>query len=547
MTLRHAINKLSAMAKDFYRIDGRAHIILICLVLTSMVLAVFAQIISHEFLDYDDIEYITGNNAVLTGLSWQNVQWAFTATVSHHWHPLIWLSHMLDCQLYGTNAGMHHLTNLFLHIANTLLLFAVLRAMTGAIWQSAFVAALFALHPLHVESVAWASERKDTLSTLFWILTMWAYASYAKKPNAVKYLLAMVFFALGLMAKSMLVTMPLILLLLDYWPLDRIKHFDRKVIYRLVLEKIPFFILSAASAAITIVIMKRAGHVANVGALTPEYRIANALVSYGMYILKMFWPSGLSPFYPHPGASLALWKAAVAGAVLLVLSIAVFCFARRRYLLTGWLWYLITLLPVIGLLQVGSQAMADRYTYIPLIGLFIMISFGGAELFGKLRYGIWISAVSAAVIIFALMVCTYRQVGFWRNSLTLFEHAAQVTKNNYLAYSNLSNAFGQKGDYDAAIKNGLESLRIRPNYDAPCYNLGMAYYFKGDKEKAIYYWTEALKINPKFPEANYALATAFLDKKDTAQAIKYLQEELKLNPNHTGAKKLLSKLNSANH
>jgi Flp pilus assembly protein TadD len=368
---------------------------------------------------------------------------------------------------------------------------------------------------------------------------MWAYVSYTKKPDAVKYLSAIIFFALGLMAKSMLVTIPLILLLLDYWPLQR------KISWRLLVEKIPFFILSAASAVITIVIMNRAGHVADVGALTPKYRIANVLVSYGMYILKMFWPSGLSPFYPHPGASLALWKAAAAGAGLLVLSIAVFCFARRRYLLTGWLWFLITLLPVIGLLQVGSQAMADRYTYIPLIGLFVMVSFGAAELFGKLRYGVWISAVSAAVIIFALMICTYRQAGFWRNSITLFEHTAQVTENNYLAYDVLSNSFGQKGDYDAAIKNGLESLRIRPNYDLPCYNLGMAYYCKGDTEKAIYYWTEALKINPKFPEANYALATVFLKKNEVALAIKHLKEELKLNPNHAGAQKLLSELMSA--
>jgi hypothetical protein len=508
-----------------------------------MVLAVFAQVRSHEFINYDDNDYVTENNAVRTGLSWQNVQWAFTSTVSNHWHPLTWLSHMLDCQLFGTDAGWHHLTNLFFHIINTLILFLVLKRMTNAIWQSAFVAALFALHPLHVESVAWVSERKDVLSTFFWMLTMWAYVSYAKKPNAVKYLSAIVFFALGLMSKSMLVTLPLILLLLDYWPLER---FGKRTVFYLIREKIPFFILSAASAVITIVIMNRAGHVADVGALTPKYRIANVLVSYGMYILKMFWPSGLSPFYPHPGTTLALWKAAAGGAVLLVLSIAVFCFARRRYLLTGWLWFLITLLPVIGLLQVGSQAMADRYTYIPLIGLFIMVSFGGAELLGKLRYGIRISAISAAVIIFALMVCTYRQVGFWRNSITLFEHAAQVTQNNYLAYNNLSNALGQKGDYDAAIKNGLESLRIRPNYDRPCYNLAMAYYCKGDTEKAIYYWTGALEINPKYPEANYALATAFLKKNETALAIKHLREELRLNPNHIGAQKLLSELISAN-
>jgi tetratricopeptide (TPR) repeat protein len=265
-----------------------------------------------------------------------------------------------------------------------------------------------------------------------------------------------------------------------------------------------------------------------------------------MYILKMFWPSGLSPFYPHPGTTLALWKATVASVVLLVLSIAVFCFARRRYLVAGWLLYLITLLPVIGLLQVGSQAMADRYTYISLIGLFIIVSFGAAELFSKLRYGSLISAASAVVIIFTLMVCTYRQVGFWQNSITLFEHAVQITENNYLAYNNLSNALGQKGDYATAIKNELEALPIRSNYDAPHYNLAMAYYYKGDTEKAIYHWKQALKINPKYPDVNYALAVAFLKKNDAAQVIKHLQEELKLNPNHAGAQKLLSELKSAN-
>jgi Flp pilus assembly protein TadD len=522
----------------------------ICLLLTLSILVVFGQVRNHEFTNYDDNEYITENSAVQTGLSWQSVHWAFTSTISNHWHPLTWLSHMLDCQLFGLNPAAHHLVSMLLHIANTLLLFFVLTLATNAIWPSAFVAALFALHPLHVESVAWAAERKDVLSTFFWMLTMWAYIEYAKKPGVVKYLLALVFFALGLMAKSMLVTMPVVLLLLDFWPLERLRFTQPKDgrvrPLNIFVEKIPFFILSVISAVITIVIMQRAGYVADVVALTPKYRIANVLVSYGMYVLKMFWPSNLSPFYPHPGTTLALWKAAVAGVVLLVLSVVVFSLARRRYLITGWLWYLVTLLPVVGLLQVGSQAMADRYTYIPLVGLFIIISFGAAELFNKLRYGRWIWAASAVVIIFALMVCTYRQAGFWKNSITLFEHAAQATENNYLAYNNLSNALGQKGDYDAAIKNGLESLRIRPNYDLAHYNLAMAYYYKGDTEKAIYYWTQALRINPKYPGVNYALAAAFIKKNDTAQAIRHLEEELKLNPGHSGAQKLLYELRASN-
>jgi hypothetical protein len=522
----------------------------IYLVLTLATGAVFWQVCTCDFINYDDNEYITENNAVRAGLSCHNVRWAFTSTISNHWHPLTWLSHMLDCQLFGLNPAAHHLMNLLLHIANTLLLFLVLRLAANAVWPSAFVAALFALHPLHVESVAWAAERKDVLSTFFWLLTMWAYVSYARKPNTVKYLSAIIFFALGLMAKPMIITLPLILFLMDFWPLERIafvqSNAGQKKPLNIFVEKIPFFILSAASSVITIVIMKRSGHIADIVALAPKYRIANAIVSYGRYILKMFWPSGLSPFYPHPGTTLALWKTVAAGMILLVLSITVFCFARRRYLIAGWLWYLITLLPVIGLLQVGSQAMADRYTYIPLIGLFIMISFGAAELFSKLRYGSLISTASAVVVIFALTICTYRQVGFWQNSITLFEHAVQVTENNYLAYNNLSNAFGQKGDYDTAIKNGLVALRIRPNYSIPHYNLAMAYYYKGDTEKAIHHWTQVLKINPKYPDANYALAVAFLKKTDAIQAVKYLQEELKLNPNHTGAQKLLSELVFAN-
>ncbi|MGD0784402.1 MAG: tetratricopeptide repeat protein [Sedimentisphaerales bacterium] len=534
------------MAKNFYRIDGRTRIILICLVLTSMVLAVFAQVRSHEFINYDDPAYVTGNNAVLNGLSADSILWAFTTGCFGNWNPLTWISYMLDRQFFGSGPAGFHLTNLILHIANALILFIVLKQMTNAVWQSAFVAALFAIHPLHVESVAWISGRKDVLSTFFALLTMAAYLRYVKKPGIARYLPALLLFALGLMAKPMIVTLPFAFLLLDYWPLNRIRNFSGQNIYRLILEKVPFLVLSVAAGVVTYYTQKNIGALPSFAGMPLKYRILNALISYAKYIGKMFIPTGLAPFYPHPREDVSILYALISAIILLAITIVVLYFVKnRRYLLTGWFWYLGTLIPVLGIIQIGSHAMADRYTYVPLIGLFIMVSFGGAELFGKLRYGIRISAVSAAVIIFALMICTYRQVGFWRNSITLFEHTAQVTQNNYLAYSNLSNALGQKGDYDAAIKNGLESLRIRPNYDTPCYNLGMAYYSKGDTEKAIYYWTEALKINPKFPEANYALATALLNKNEVAQAIKYLQEELKINPNHTGAKKLLSKLISA--
>ena len=393
------------------------------------------------------------------------------------------------------------------------------------------------------------------------MLTMAAYLRYVKRPCISRYLLTLLVFAMGLMAKPMLVTVPLILLLLDYWPLGRIRFTksnpDKKQqtatgpkslgkslsAFNIFLEKIPFFILAAASAAVTIIVMKRAGHVAHAVDLTFKYRIASVLVSYTGCILKMFWPSRLAPFYPHPGTTLPVWKAIVAAAVLLLLSVTFFYYTRRRrYLLVGWLWYLITLLPVIGLLQVGSQAMADRYTYVPLIGLFIIVPFAATDLLRKMQYGKFILSTSAAVVIPVLMLCTYQQLSLWRNSITLFEHTINVTDNNYLAHNNLANALGEKGQYNAAIEHGLESLRIRPEYDVPHYNLGMAFYHKGNTEKAISHWTQTLQLNPKYPDAHYNLAIALIRQNETARAVEHLKEELKLNPNHTRARKILSDL-----
>ncbi|MHC4397095.1 MAG: tetratricopeptide repeat protein [Planctomycetota bacterium] len=541
--------------KPMGKSNNKLLVFLICLFLVGVTTLAFMSVANHDFLNYDDNEYITDNPHVCSGLNWPNVRWAFTSTVSNHWHPITWLSHMLDCELFGLNPAAHHLVNLLLHVINTILLFLILVRCTGMIWQSAFVAALFALHPLHVESVAWAAERKDVLSTCFWLLTIMAYCWYTRRPRLLPYLLTLVVFALGLMAKAMLVTLPIILLLVDFWPLKRIDFrpltFERKqqaakpdIIFvspfNICLEKVPFLIIAAVSSVVTVTVMGRAGHVARAANLALRYRLANALVSYLYYIIKMFCPIRLAPFYPHPGSTLPLWKPLVAAVLLLLLSgVVVYCAHRLRYLLVGWLWYLITLLPVIGVLQVGSQAMADRYTYVPLIGLFMAISFGASAILQKLPRGKVFLLTSYGVLTFALVVCTHLQVRHWRSSIALFEHTISVTSKNYLAHNNLSNALGKKGDYDAALKHGLEAVCIRPRYDTAHYNLGMVYYYKSDAEKAKSHWTQVLELNPRYSHANYNLAVLLLEQNQTEKAIEHLRAELKLNPNHSRASRLL--------
>jgi len=523
------------------KISDRSYILLICAALILATIFAFEPLRHNDFLNYDDFEYITANNYVQAGLTWQNVCWAFSSTVSNHWHPLTWLSHMFDCHFFGLNPFLHHLVNLTLHIINTLLLFLLLKYATSAMWQSAFVALLFALHPLHVESVVWAAERKDVLSTCFGMLTIMAYFWYVRRPGFLRYCIALMLFALGLMAKSMLVTFPAILLLLDFWPLER--DIKSTSLSKIFLEKIPFFVLTFASAVITIVVMKHAGHVADTAQLSFKYRIANVFFSYVAYIYKMFWPTKLAPFYPHPGATLILWKAVIAAVVLLVISVLIIYWSRRRrYLLVGWLWYLITLSPVIGFLQIGSQAMADRYTYIPLVGLFIIISFAAYDLLQNIQHKKPVLIISAALITFALIVCTNQQVRLWRNSISLFEHTLKVTSNNYLAHNNLANALGQNQNYDAAIGHCLEAIRIRPKYYRAHYNLGMAFYHKGDMDKAVSHWTQVLQLKPDFAETNYNIAIALLKQNKTDKAIQHLEKEIELNPSHIRARKTLSEL-----
>jgi Tfp pilus assembly protein PilF len=484
-------------------------------ILALSTLAVYWQVRSYDFVNFDDPDYVSQNNNVQSGFSLDSIKWAFSTGHAANWHPLTWLSHMLDWQIFGAHAGGPHLTNLLLHIANILLLFAVLKRMTGALWRSAFVAALFALHPLHVESVAWVAERKDVLSTSFWMLTMAAYVRYVTRPRMSSYLLTLVVFALGLMAKPMLVTLPFVLLLLDYWPLGRLQNrlavehaprhksqmsdalIPKRSFYKLVLEKIPFVVITVASSIITFIVQRKIGAVATTRQFPFISRIANAFASYMIYIRKMFWPSRLAMFYPYPHKDDLVLQAAIAIAVLLVISLAVLYHMRsRRYLLTGWLWYLGTLVPVIGLVQVGDQAYADRYTYIPLTGLFIVIAWGLPDVLAKWRFRRIALAGSAIVILLALSFTAHRQQSYWSDTITLCEHAIDVTEDNHKAHYSMMAELFYWGEVEEAVRHGREAVRIRPNYEKALGGLAAALAQQGKTEEAVMYYNKALLRNP---------------------------------------------------
>lgn len=440
--------------------------------LAMLTFTAFCQVGQHDFVNYDDPLYVYRNSKLAQGLTTAGITWSFTALQVSNWHPLTWLSYLVDYELYGLRPGGYHLTNLLLHIAATLLLFSALRRMTGAVWRSAFVAALFAWHPLHVESVAWISERKDVLSAVFWMLGLWTYTHYAARPSWRRYSLLAGCLALGLMAKPMLVTFPLVLLLLDYWPLGRCgssetgERLEIGRAVRLFCEKLPLLALSAASAWITLKAQRDALIPAD--ELPFALRAGNALVSYVGYLGKTIWPHGLSFHYPHPGDALSALPILGASALLLGASAGAFALRRRApYLLVGWLWYLGTLVPVIGLVQVGVQAMADRYTYLPLVGLFVAGVWGTADLARRLRVGLPIVASGAAGVLGILFALTWIQVGHWQNSFTLCEQALRVTERNDVAHFNLASAHTRYGSYDKAIEHFRRVIEINPrNYRA---------------------------------------------------------------------------------
>jgi tetratricopeptide (TPR) repeat protein len=492
------------------------------LVLTS--LAVYCQVGTFEFVNYDDEWIITENPYIRDGLTRDAIVWAFTDSKFDWWHPLTWLSHMLDIELFGMSAGMHHLTNVWFHVANTLLLFAVLKRMTGATWRSGIVAALFALHPLHVESVAWVTERKDVLSTLFWLLTMLAYCRYVEKPTGSRYAVILAAFVCGLMSKPMLVTLPFVLLLLDWWPLKRLGAVP---ILRLIMEKLPLLVLAIISSVLTVIGQQQVSGVPDTTAYPLWPRLGNALISYVVYLRKMVWPTDLAVFYPFP-TSLPLWQ--VGGALVLLLAVTIWVFWLRRkqpWLGVGWLWYLGTLLPVIGLIQVGDRAMADRFTYVPLIGIFVMCAWGLPAVAGDRRVALITATVATMV---ACMVTTWFQIRTWQNSVTLFEHAARVVPGSYVAHNNLGVALALRGQRERAMRQFEAALRFQPRYAPALANLGRSLEFKGHTDDAITLYATAIESDPSYVQAHYNLGAALLQKGEIKAAVKHLSEAVRLKP-----------------
>jgi lipoprotein NlpI len=515
---------------------------IVALALMAPILFAYWQAGEFSFVSLDDDQYVYENPHVQQGLTAEGAAWAFTTFEASNWHPLTWLSHMADVELFSLDAGWHHRVNLLLHLLNTALLFLVLREMTGGLWQSAFVAGLFGVHPLHVESVAWVAERKDLLSTLFWILTMGAYVRYVRSPGVGRYLLMAAFFAAGLMCKPMIVTLPFVLLLLDWWPLKRFgpERFFFRQVSRLVREKIPLLALSAASCVITIIAQIEGGAVKLLSHVPPGLRISNAIVSYVKYLEKAIWPASLAVFYPHPGsigADIPAWH--IAGAVLLLVVISYLVLReheRRPFLAVGWLWYLGTLVPVIGFVQVGGQALADRYTYVPLTGIFLLVAWGGPEVFGGWRYRKVALSVAFVVAVAALIVVTRDQASTWRNNFRLFGHALRVTEKNWLAWNNLGVAYGHANESTMSIACYLEAVRVKPDYAKAYNNLGIARSRQGLQDEAEGMFRYATRLDPEFAAAYYNLGRIYLvHKGDYVRAIDMLQMAVTLKPNFVDA------------
>ena len=509
--------------------------------LVLLIAAVYSPVLRNDFVNFDDDRYVTGNSHVRGGLSAEGARWAATATLTGNWHPLTWLSHMLDVELFGMNPAGHHATNVLLHAVNAVLLFLVLAGMTGAVGRSAFVAALFAVHPLHVESVAWVAERKDVLSTFFWLLALGAYLRYVRKRSAGAYTAVLLAFVAGLMAKPMVVTLPFVLLLLAYWPLGRFSRGGvqgtdgardsaaRDAGRGILLEKVPFLVLAGLSAVATYIAQAQAGTLNLAVQPYPWLRFTNALAAYIGYIAKMFKPTDLAVFYPLPGQPLPWWQALAAGVLLAGCSIAAIRAARRRaYLAVGWFWYLGTLVPVIGLVQVGGQAMADRYTYIPLIGLFVIVSWGGSDLAGRWHQRRAIPAVAAVLAVAALAVGARTQVGYWRDGVTLFGRALQVTSGNWMMHVNLGGEMLERGRFGEAVGHFREAARIAPGNATYHYKLGSALAAWGKLAEAARSYREALRLNPDYLEARNNLGSVLFELGREDEALGQFDQALRI-------------------
>ena len=509
--------------------------LVILLGLAVMTFGIYAQVIGHRFITLDDPTYIQENPMVNRGVTLAGLAWAFTTFYATNWHPLTWISHMIDCQLFGTNAGRHLLVNALIHVANTSLVFCFLLRTTHARWPSALVAALFALHPLHVESVAWASERKDTLSTFFGLLSLIAYIRYAAAPSINRYAWVAITLALGLLAKPMLVTWPLVMLLLDYWPLHRLQRLNTRgqllVLRNLVVEKLPLFALVAASMIITFLAQSHGGAVRTFAHDPFALRLSNAVVSYAKYLLLTFWPHNLAVYYPLAPAGIPVWQ--IIGAAFLLTGITAFCLFQRRirpYLIVGWLWFLGTLVPVIGLVQVGGQIMADRYFYIPSIGLFIALVFGLADIAKSCRLAPALSAGIAGGVLLILATLTNAQIQRWRDSFTLFEHTLAVTPPNLHIEHNLGLALGGEGRYDEAAAHFEKTLQIDPHFYEGMVGMGVTRVYQGRLPEAIEYFQAAIRSQPDAPKAHVQLALALWKQDRDQAALEEMRGALQLAP-----------------
>jgi tetratricopeptide (TPR) repeat protein len=500
--------------------------------LTNVIL--YWNVQNFEFIILDDPAYVYSNPIVQNGLSLKGLKWTFESFDYNtaNWHPLTWLSLMIDMQLYGLNAGGYHWTNLFFHIANTVLLFIVFHYMTKTVRQSALVALLFAVHPLHVESVAWVSSRKDVLSTMFWLFAIWSYLRYTKHPSWKYYCLTLLFFACGLMAKPMVVTLPFVLILLDYWPLNRLKQKEsdnnlimpgvissNKTVPYLFLEKTPFFILSVISSVITYIAQQSGEAVQSLTNLPLTFRIANSFVAYLTYITKTVWPHNLAVFYPLPEAW-PLWHILLAVIFVISITVIVILFSKSKpYIFTGWFWFTGTLIPVIGLVQVGSQSMADRYTYIPLVGLFIIIIWGVTDVINnKKLLTIYLHLIITPVIT-TLMLMSWLQIQYWENSMTVFKRAISITRNNYIAHDGMGVVLRMAGDLDRAEHHFKEALHIRPKYSQAHANIGLLYFQRNEIELSKKHFIKAIHFSPRFKEARLNLGHLYLFQKKYKEAI----------------------------
>ena len=504
--------------------------LIIGIILSLLVLASYWGVQGNGFINYDDPAYVVENRHVKGGLSGEGLVWAFTTSYLCNWHPLTWLSLMLDHDLYGMNAGGYHWTNVLLHLLGVLALFFALHRMTGDLWCSGLVAGLFGVHPLHVESVAWVSERKDVLSGLFWMLGLWGYARYAERPGAVRYGAVVLFFVLGLLSKPMVVTFPFVLLLLDWWPLGRLGGASGRSLASLTYEKIPLFVLSVASGVVTFLVQRAGESVASLGTLPLGDRLGNAVVSYGRYLVKMVLPYDLAVFYPHPGG----WPAreVFLSSALLVLISGFVVMRRRRqpYWAAGWLWYFGTLVPVIGLVQVGAQSMADRYTYLPLIGLFIMIAWGGKDLIAGISPRRPFAALLSGGVLSLLAAMTFIQVGYWRDSATLFRHALRVTDGNYQAHNHLGRATASEGSFAEAIGHYRDAIRIIPYYGDAYHNLGVAQMERGEYAEALLSYGYAQRFRSDDGNVRFSRGELFARKGLWSEAVSEYRAALERKP-----------------